>query len=141
MAGATHLVCKATQTPIFTSSIQQPGSVDASHLTEYCIDAQTGRALHLEEAHSSLIEFYTHLQQQSTATDTMGIFSFVPGESTNRLAHAPDTLLQPNHAEIYPESTHGAPLQGDSLITEGLAAQTAPMDWARMMELLGVHSY
>jgi hypothetical protein len=141
MAGATHLICKATQTAVFTSGIHQPDSAGASHLTEYCVDAQTGRALHFEGAHSSLIEFYAQLQQQSMATDTVGMFGFVSGESTNRLAHAPGALLQPNHAEIHPESIRGAPLQDDSLIAEGLVTQTAPMDWAQMMELLGVHSY
>ena len=141
MAGATHLICKATRTAVFTSGIQYAGSADASHLTEYCVDAQTGRALHFEGAHSSLIEFYSHLQQQSTATDTVGMFDFVPGESANTLAHTPGVLLQPNHTEIYHESIRGAPLQDDSLTAEGLSAEAAPMDWARMMELLGVHSY
>jgi len=103
--------------------------------------AQIGRVLHFEGAHSSLVEFYAQLQQQSTATGTVGMFDFVPDESANGLAHAPGALLQPNHAEIYPESIRGVPLQDDSLIAERLVTQTAPMDWARMMELLGVHSY
>ena len=76
MAGATHLVCRATNTPIFTSGIPKAGVPES---VSWCMDGQ-GRALQFEGAHDSLLELYAGLNQQPAILDTIPTFAGVSHE-------------------------------------------------------------
>lgn len=127
MAGATHLVCKATQTPIFISGSQNAGTAGP---VSFCVDAH-GRALQFEGAHDSLMELYASLQQQQPAIlDTVS--SSFAYDNTQVL----DDAFNSTGLEAYPGAESSLPL-GGLFATDETGGST--MDWAQLMEQLGVN--
>lgn len=123
MAGATHLICKATQTPIFTSGIVKSS---VPRPVEYCLDA-AGRAMQFQGAHDSLMELYASLQRM----DQIPISDLA----------SENFQVDRMQGELYPEGQQLAPPVEDFFAHEtGEGAQNSgsALDWAQLMEQLGV---